>query len=351
MLRNDVRYLRGQVRRIQPRNTTAISLVATDGGNVKLAFDPYLIQLVRVVDSSNNEYCLEVVTPTTDIIELGQRQFNSDGSPVGEMMAYLNVKTLPELSHMIRITNHNKPVSPTWIQVYRELVEWAILFTIVRHKDFATDTLIVFDGLLRSKVFSKDLFAKYKQGLNDAIERNKKKNRNIYIVGLAKRSKVLDRYRLALAFENILRCNYPAYVKVPRELEERVYIWSEYARGDDRELGNITEINKFVAGSMYFVKFGNRSTDPIWPVDIFTSQTSVDQIILGHLLADAINGFPIPFYPLCLQKAHEAASLGGLDFEMLQDLVFDGIRETLKAEAQVIDVFRLQDNDVAKKRY
>ena len=48
----DVRPLRSATRRIQPRATTAISLVGTDGGNNKIHFDPFLIQIVRVVDSS-----------------------------------------------------------------------------------------------------------------------------------------------------------------------------------------------------------------------------------------------------------------------------------------------------------
>src|SRR5690348_3299202 len=104
-LRAEIRPLKASTRRIQPRSTTSISLVGTDGGNNQLQFDPFLIQLVRVVDSSNNEYCLEAISPTTPVGFLDRRQFDDQGKPktaLGELMAYLEVASLAKLSPMIR---------------------------------------------------------------------------------------------------------------------------------------------------------------------------------------------------------------------------------------------------------
>ena len=267
------------------------------------------------------------------------------------MMAYLGVKNLTNLSPSIRNNDDERPTSPKWVDVYRELVEWAILFSIVRNKDFGTDTLIVFDGLLRSKIFSGDLFNKYLQGLNEAISRQSEENhRRIFLAGVAKHSKVLARYRLAMALEKILVADYAAYVEIPRDLENKTYIWNEYARGDD-VVNEGTEVNKFVGGKMFFVKFGRGPRDPIWPVDIYLPQRGEAQNILGSMLADAINGFPVPFYPRCLQKAHENAALVDFDFDILQDQIFQGIRDALAEEAPVLDVFRLQDADPAQARY
>jgi hypothetical protein len=353
-LRAEVRPLRSEVRRIQPRATTSISLVGTDGGNNSIQFDPFLVQLIRVVDSSNNEYCLEAITPTTSVSALSRAQFRTDGfpsSPLGDMMRDLGVETLPALSHMIRSNDDDRPTSPSWVQVYRELVEWATLYTILKNKDFGTDTLIVFDGLLRSKVFARDLFKQYLRLTEAAIDRHRRESRRrVYLVGVAKHSKVLARYRLAMSLEQILTSTYPAYVEVPRDLEERAYVWSEYARGDDRELEN-AEINRFVAGKMFLVKFGKGSRDPIWPIDIFLPQREEAQAILGFLLADAIDGFPVPLYPRCLQKAHENAALVDFDFDVLQDEIFAGVRAVLDDDGPVLDVFRLQDQDVSQRRY
>ncbi|NLI01036.1 MAG: hypothetical protein GX446_16260 [Chthonomonadales bacterium] len=352
-LREEIRPLKGATRRIHPRATTSISLVGTDGGNNQLQFDPFLIQLVRVVDSSNNEYCLEAVSPTTPIPILNERQFGRNATPrtaLGEMMAALGVESLQTLSHMIRPSDEGRPVAPTWVQVYRELVEWAILYAILK-KDFGTDTLIVCDGLLRSKVFATDLFQRLLQEMKKRIDEHRiRSRRRVYLAGVAKHSKVLTRYRLAMALEGVLQTDYPAYVEVPREIEEKAYVWSEFARGDDRAWVS-TEINKFVGGKLFLVKFGSHRRDPVWPVDIFVPQREEAQTILGSMLVDATNGFPIPHYPRCLQQAHENAALVDFDFDILQECVYEGLRSSLRGEASVLDAFQLQEADPSQRRY
>ena len=351
-LRSDVRSLVERQRRIRPRAATAVSLVATDGGNNQLRFDPFLIQLVRVVDSNQNQRCLEVISPSMPINELNRRQMDAEGNPqgpLGRMMRDLDIRRLEELSPMIQPGHDGAPRSPSAVQVYRELMEWAVLYDLLK-MEYGSDTLIVFDGNLRSKVFAGELFAQLGRLLETEIARHATRNRRISLVGVMKTSKVLDRYRLTMALERVLRSNYPAYVEVPRELEENVYLWNEYARGRD-SADDGGEAAKFVLGKMFFVKFGDRTQDPIWPVDIFESQAGDADRILSHLLADAREGFPVPLYPRCLQKAHEAAALVGFDMAVLQDSILDGFRDLLGREAETLDVFRLGDDNPAQGRY
>lgn len=350
-LRAEVRQSLGDSRPIKPRSATAISFVATDGGNNRVEFDPFLAQVVRVVDSSRNEYQVEVITPSTDRQQLGRKQLGREGeppSPLGRMMAFLGVEDLWRLSPMIQPPG--KDPQPSWVQVYRELTEWAVLFSLVREKEFGSDTIIVCDGLLRSKVFHGDLFHRLHQGIKSAIADHKQKRRNVYVVGVAKHSKVLQRYRLAMLLEGILRTDYPAYVAVPRALEEQVYKWGEYARGDDVATGD-GELNKFVAGKLFLVKFGSRQRDPIWPVDVLQSQESEAPAVLGYLLADALGGFPVPFYPQCLQKAHENAALADFDNQILQTEILRAIRNVLTVDGHLLDEMLLMDRDPSQRRY
>ena len=116
-MRSDVRGLRGKTRRIHPRSATAISLVGTDGGNNQIRFDPFMVQLVRVVDSSRNEYCLEAITPRSDLAMIGTRHFDVHSRPtsaLGRMMQYLGVTALEQLSQYSTLIPRNARRVGSW---------------------------------------------------------------------------------------------------------------------------------------------------------------------------------------------------------------------------------------------
>ena len=344
-LRLQIRPLKVLTRRIHPRSATAISLVGTDGGNNQVRYDPFMIQLIRVVDSTQKEYCLEVITPNTPLDELNERHINPLGNgltPLGRMMEYLGIRKLSELSPVFRKDVDAR--APSWVQVYREMTEWAVLLDLVRNTTFASDTIILRDGLLRSKMF-RGLFGAYRRGIEEGIVRQYEYNRRrLYIAGIAKRSKVLQTYRLAMALEGVMRSTYPCYAPVDVNIQKRVYKYDEYAGG-----GGPGE--DFVAGTMFLVKFGSSPHDPIWAIDLLISQADEAALVFGFLLADSVDGFPTPFYPQCMQRAHEHAALVDFDMDILQDQVCDALRSRLGSRGLLVDELALQQSDPAGARY
>lgn len=357
----EVRTLKPGVRVIRPRTTTAVSLVASDGGNNRLEFDPFLFQMVRVVDTCGKQLCLDVVSPTTDTDELSRKQFDENHKPVtdlGFLMDELGVQTrhLHSLSPMIplgrKVREEPDKVGTSWVQVYRDLVEWAVLYRLIVDRVFGTDTLIVRDGFLRSKVFAGDLFVKMMQRIEQAIERIRvEEKRNVYLVGLAKHSKVLQRYQLAMALEDVIPGGEARFVAIPAELEAKAYKWDEWARGRGEAEGG-GEAAKFKAGQMYFVRFGSRVSDPVWTIDLLESQVDRAQEVFGYLLADAINGFPVPYYPRCLQSAHEHAQVAGFDATIMQHEVLEAVRDLLPEHRRpILDRAQLDVGDVSERRF
>jgi len=359
-LRIDVRPMVSETRTIKPRSVTAVSLVASDGGNNKLSFDPFYIQLVRVVDSYGKQLFVDTISQTTDTDKLSRAQFDEKGepcTPLGRMMGDLGVNPplLSVLSPMIpsskKMRETPERVSPSWVQVYRDICEWAVLYDLLCYKSFATDTIIVRDGPLRSKIFGKNYFMKWRTRVENAIDEiYRNSRRKVYLVGVFKHSKVYQKYQLAMALEEVFPSGEPRYVRVPRDIEARAYVWPEYARGAETE-GEEREAPKFVAGDMFLVRFGPKSGDPVWAVDIFTKQSAASPEIFGYLLSDAIDGFPVPFYPRCLQSAHEHAEIVGFDYDILQDEIISAIRGRLPAHQQgIIDMLSF-NTDVSNKRY
>jgi hypothetical protein len=343
----EVRSLRPVVT-VKPRNINSISLVASDGGNNRLVYNPFSLQVVRVVDTLGQELFLDVISPSTDTAALGRRHLDT-GSPLGKLMSDLGVSRLADLSPMIPERNKSK----SWPMVYRDLCEWAVLYDLIRYKEWASDTLVIRDGLLRTKIFAKDLFVRLYQLMKNAIERAREdRRRDIFLVGIAKHSRVIERYQLAMAVADVFPVGHPRYVAVPAGLQAKVYnTWPEYIRSPDDDVGD-TEKPKFNMGSMYLVRFGKLSADPVWTVDLMESQKDKAQQIFGSMLCDAEQGFPVPCYPHCLQEADRHAQVVDLDLAILQSALEEAVREQIpEGRRHVFDAQVLSVADPAAARY
>lgn len=337
----------GPVRIIKPRSATSVALMAADGGNNKVAFNPFYLQIVRVVDSHGKELCLDVVSPSTDISELSRRQFNEDGTPrtpLGRLMRDLDVEDLYALSPMMTSN------SAGWVLVYRDLCEWATLYELICSRRFAQNTLLVRDGLLRSKIFRGGKFIEMYGLINQHIDKVlAEDNRRIWLVGLAKKNQVLEKYRLAISLSRIFERGSPCFIAVPPHMQAEAIRWPEYIRSPDDSSDG--EDPKFNMGTMHFVRFGTRSGDPVWTVDLLERQKTDAQAIFGYLLTDAVAGFPIPFYPNCIQQADSHSRVADLDLDIVEDNLLDAIRQQVGPElSPIIDQLRMA-TDVAARRY
>lgn len=343
----EVTSLKGLVRTIQARNTNSISLVASDGGNNRLVFNPFSLQVVRVVDTFGQELFLDITSPTTDTVALGERHLRA-ATPLGILMRDLDVSSLGALSPMIP----PNPKSNSWPLVFRDLCEWAVLYELICYQRWGSDTLIVRDGLLRSKIFAGELFVKMYTLIKEAIETTRReRRREIFFVGLAKHSQVVDRYRLAMSVEDIFPSGHPCYAPVPEILQRKIYDWEEYVRSPD-DADDQKEKPKYNMGAMHLVRFGDRSGDPVWTVDLLHCHAGRAQEIFGSLLADAQVGFPVPCYPHCLQEADRHAQVVDLDLAILQDALEEAVRDQIRAERRhVFDAHLLSTADPAARRY
>jgi hypothetical protein len=334
------RVLAKDVRPIRPRTATAVALTAADAGNNAVAFNPFSLQIVRVVDSQGKELFLDVVSPGTDIGELSRKHL-AERTVLGQLMTDLGVSELRDLSRVMtgRYTR--------WVDVYRDLCEWATLYDLVCNHDFASDTLVVRDGLLRATIFSGDMLPRLGRLMRAAIESQAQRNRRrVWVAGLAKKTKVLDHYRLAMSLAGIFDHGTPCFVAVPADMQDSVYrSHQEYVR--DADDGAASEN----IGQMYFVRFGARPGDPIWTADLLAWQAADAQAIFGHLQADAAAGFPVPFYPLSLQQADAHSRVADLDVDIIEDSLVDAVRDLVgKDKAYIVDALRLA-TDVAARRY
>lgn len=331
--RTYTRQLKNGVKPIRSYSVNAVSFVSTDGGDNRLYFNPAVIELVRVVDSRGNQCALDAVAGNTKSSEFNERANLSSPLLVEPLRKLCNDLGLNVLDLSFLLKTIDEPGKSTGaIRTYRDIVEWAVLYDLIKYREWGSDTIIIREGMLRTKSIKLTVFPLVDEQIRSACEKHKKeKNINVSIVGVAKQSAVLSKLAVALELEETMHKDYPCYVKVPPEIERDCYnfdnTWLDTA--STIEVGKDGKKRYQSFGSLYLVKFGDRPFDPVWPVDIAEWQTIDADRIIGQLQFDARPGFPIPDFPMSVQKAHDFAKVNGLEVSILQDILFDGITQKL----------------------
>lgn len=335
--RDHARKLRDGIRPLRSYSVNAVSFVSADGGDNRLMFNPAVVELVRIVDSRGNQCALDAVPSTASLQELEER--TKEGSPrvvepLMRMCADLKL-TLSDLSFLIGGLGQPGKSSGA-IRCYRDIVEWAVLYDLVTSPtiQWGGDTILIRDGLLRTKSFKRTVFPQIDERLRAGTAGHANRNVTLSLVGVAKQSAVLGRLAVALELEATFHKSFPCYVQVPSEIEADCYnfdrTWLDtYETSEPEDDGRRLYQS---LGRMFLAKFGDQPLDPVWPVDIAEWQVPQAERILGQLTVDAQQGFPMPDYPMTIQRAHDFAKITGLEVEVLQDLLVQGMCERLTPE-------------------
>jgi hypothetical protein len=335
--RGYARRLKDKAKPLRAYSVNAISFVAADGGDNRLTFNPAIVELVRVVDSRGNQCALDALASTSTLQELEERAKPGTSKvvpPLERLCSDLGLG-IGALSYLLR--GMGTPGKSTGaMRCYRDIVEWAVLYDLVTNPSlqWGGDTILVRDGLLRTKSFKREVFPQVDQKVQAGIAAHAQKNVTLSLVGVAKQSAVLGRLAVALELEGTFHRDYPCYVKVDEDIEadcynfDRTWLDTFETSDPDDEGRRLYQ----AMGKMFLAKFGDRPLDPVWPVDIAEWQIAAADRILGQLTVDAQQGFPIPDYPMCIQRAHEFAKLTGIEVEVLQDLLVEGMSQGLTPE-------------------
>ena len=355
--REYARRLKNDVKQIKEYSVNAVSFVSSDGGDNRIYFNPAIIELVRVVDSKGNQCALDAIASNSNVDELNERINSRKDNlllvePLKRLCNDLNtdVKGLSYLLDGLGQQGKSTGV----IKVYRDIIEWAVLYDLMKYRDWGGDIIIVREGMLRTKSFKLEIFPKIDKLIRDAYQAHKLKKIIVSMVGVAKQSAVISRLSVALELEETLHKPYPCYVEVPKDIEGECYNFDRTWLNtlNNSEPNEEGEYRYQSMGKLYLVKFGNRLFDPVWPVDIAEWQVSEADKIIGQLMKDARSGFPIPDFPMCVQKAHDFAKVNGIEVDILQDILFEGITQGLSSsECEKILRMKYLGKNITNVRY
>ena len=285
-----------------------ISYKSFDGGLLNLHFDPFEFDIVKVTDSRGN-IKMNFAAPGGDL---------RDSDDLEAILVDLNNE--PIMQNFLSILGKKSLRDTTEILTDREtlmeIAEFACMFNAVVQSPEDGKTMILRDGLLRTKKIKAELIPRLKMIL--AQKRN-----HVRVVGVAKTSKIIFLLKAALICEQFFPQGQIGYVKIPLRLENMAYRWS----GRGRLSGVPAHLN-YAFGSLYVAKLSKRKDllvtveipEKTWGnAPIYTNSDVAE--IMGHLATDSAHSFPALGYPQTLMRAHEYAVSHGLPASILRDQI------------------------------
>lgn len=284
------------------RDCYSLATVATDGGENNLTFEPLNLEIIRVVDSEGIERIQKIIPVTTDpdffihmFEEIGilKRFLTRLGIEYHDVSYFLPIEKKTEQKAYFR----------TIIKNFRDILEWAVLLEIAWNPQ-QKPTLLLRDGLLRSMSMKDATIHALADSFRDAYEEN-----GTFLVGVAKRAKVLNYYSMSLNLENAFSGKYPCYCELPKKMEEEAYhrasVW----------------VGHRSFGDLYFAKLTDKKEGLILPVEIPYWLRDRKKEVLEYVAWTSKMSFPTIGYPFPLIKAHENATLTGIEMEYLGSLL------------------------------
>ncbi len=306
---------------LRPR--PAIATVASDGGENRLSLEPIQLQVVRVADSLGEIYFEEFIAQSLKPEEI-LRFFFQSNQRLQRFIAYLQLdwdQLLPQSdfqrSHLL--------------SMLRELMEWAALLKLASQPP---PKLLIRDGLLRSVMLTDLVF----QRIGEKFAALTAKHGHL-LVGVAKRSRVLNYLSLALGLAESFAGGEPAYLFIPAELER------EAAPAQYRWVGGRA------MGRLHIARLDRGQSVPLLPVDVAAWQREHIEEAMSLLHDSARGSFPVRGYPQALVQAHEHARLGGLEIEMLERMLLEQIGQRDPAVARTARQLMLLGKQLTEERH
>jgi hypothetical protein len=264
--------------------------ISVDASNVPVETDVVDAVVIRCSDSNGGLPYYQGLVPTDGPVSAIEDFLDS---LFGTVPVLLNLLNRMKASSWRKIADFGVAQARTDIDRFvMEMLEWGTLVTLAEK---SSQTILLKDGLLRSKAFKPQ--GGYLDNLRMFFEQNADEKGNFFI-GIAKESAVLEKYKVLLKFVKGFSENRAFYLKIPQDLLQDTYGW-RYLDAD------------IVWGDLYFVRTQAHSQGRVMTVEIPSFlEKRLDEIlrILADFrlrsLPDRFRGLPDP-----VASAHENTTL------------------------------------------